>query len=190
MTGALPTRIGCELTAGCPRCSTPISTWMRRVRSWSLPHTSRHHLRYNIRVSSHSNQPNHSEPPLWSIAIAVVIILAAPVILNSLAPTGPIRERDTVFSDGEQRVTMLHAGADSSDTRDETCLLDPNTPLIVIRSVSESEDVLVAEVQGSAPPEWPFCRVHTEVRLTRHQVFQKPAALGGVRDTLTRWLSR
>ena len=95
-----------------------------------------------------------------------------------------------MFSDGEQRVTVLHAGTDSSDTRNETCLLDPNTPLIVIRSAHESEDVLVAEVQGSAPPEWPFCRVHTEVRLTHHQVFQKPAALGSVRDALTRWFGR
>lgn len=122
--------------------------------------------------------------------MAVLIILAAPVILNALAPDGPIRERDTVFSDGEQRVKVFRIAADSLDTKDETCLLDPNTPLIVIRSTSESDNFLIAEVQGSAPPEWPFCRVHAEVILTAHQVFQKPAALGIVRDTLKRWFGR
>jgi len=137
-------------------------------------------------MSSHSDQTSRSEPPLWSIAIAVVIILMAPVVLNSLAPTGPIRERDTVFSDGEQLVTVLHPSADSSGTKDQTCLLDPNTPLIVIRSPSESDNWLIAEVQGNAPPEWPFCRVHAEVRLTLHQVFQKPAVLGNAREILTR----
>ena len=155
-----------------------------------FPHTCRHHLRYNTRVSSHSDQPSRSEPPLWSIAIAVLFILTAPVLLNSFAPTGPIRERDTVFSDGEQLVTVLHVDVNSSGPKDETCLLDPNTPLIVIRSASASDDSLVAEVQGSAPPDWPFCRVHTEVKLELHQVFQKPAMLGSVRDTLTRWFSR
>lgn len=141
-------------------------------------------------MPSTSDQRDRSEPPLWSIAIAVLVVLATPVVLNSLAPAGPIRERDTVFSDGEQLVKVVHAAGDSSDTTDDECLLDPNTPLIIIRSASDSDDSLVAEVQGNAPPEWPFCRVHAEVMLTPHQVFQKPAALGVVRDTLTRWFSQ
>lgn len=122
--------------------------------------------------------------------MAVLIVLAAPVVLNSLAPSGPIRERDTVFSDGEQLVTVVHAAVDSLNTTADTCLLDPNTPLIVIRSASDSDDSLVAEVQGSASPEWPFCRVHTEVMLKLPQVFQKPPALGVFRDRLTRWFNR
>ncbi len=132
-----------------------------------------------------------SETPLWSIAAAIVVILGTPLVLYSLAPTGPIRQGDTVFSEGQQQVHVLHIPTNPLNRTDETCLLDPNSPLIVLEnSTGEPDGFIKAEVQGNPAPEWPFCPVHAEVRLTLHQVFQKPAVLGTVRDTLMQWFGR
>lgn len=141
-------------------------------------------------MSSTADQ-THTEPPLWSIAAAVIIILVAPLVLYSLAPTGPMREGDTVFSDGQQRARLSQPILSRSSHPDETCLLDPNSPLIVLEnSAGEPDGFLKAEVQGNPSAEWPFCPVHAEVRLSLHQVFQKPVVLGTVRDTLMRWFGR
>lgn len=132
-----------------------------------------------------------SETPLWSIAVAIVVILGTPLVLYSLAPTGPIRQGDTVFSEGQQQVHVLHIPTNPLNRTDETCLLDPNSPLIVLEnSTDEPDGFIKAEVQGNPAPEWPFCPVHAEVRLTLHQVFQKPAVLETVRDTLMRWFGK
>ncbi len=140
-------------------------------------------------LSTHDQPP--TEPPLWSIGIAMLIILLAPLILHSLAPAGPIREGDTVFSDGEQRARFTKPIASHSLHPDEACLLDPNSPLIVIENSTHGTDSFItAEVQGNPTAEWPFCPVHAEVRLSLHQVFQKPAVLGTVRDTLMRWFGK
>lgn len=118
----------------------------------------------------------------------MVIILLAPLVLYSLAPTGPIREGDTVFSEGEQRARFATPARDKSD---ETCLLDPNSPLIIVHAPHEHADAsIIAEVQGNPSGEWPFCPVHTEVVLETHQVFQKPESLTAVRELLLRWFGR
>ena len=138
-----------------------------------------------------THDQNQTEPPLWSIGIAMLLILLAPIILYSFAPAGPIRAGDTVFADGQQRAHLSTPVRAQSSQRDETCLLDPNSPLIVLENATgESGGFLKAEVQGSPAAEWPFCPVHAEVLLTLQQIFQKPAALGTVRDTLTRWFGR
>ena len=127
----------------------------------------------------------HPEPPLWSIGLAVMIILGAPVILYSLAPSGPLREGDTVFSDGQQRVRLTKPPAAQLRQSDDTCLLDPDNPLIVVRSPDDHpEGLIVAEVQGRAVSEWPFCPPHAEVLLTPNQTFQKPAVLTSVNSLL------
>ena len=132
-----------------------------------------------------SDERNGNEPPLWSIGIAVVIILLAPLLLYSWAPPGPIRDGDTVFSEGEQHVQIRHAET-GQEAKDNTCLLDPNSPLIVVHSLNTDTDgsIIIAEVQGTSVSTWPFCPVHTEVALKAHQVFQKPAVLGTVREIL------
>lgn len=137
-----------------------------------------------------SHHRNHTEPPLWSIAAAVIIILGAPLILYSLAPTGPIREGDTVFSEGEQHVRIRHVLRDHPGNADDTCLLDPNSPLIVLHtSTDQADGSIIAHVQGNPASEWPFCPVHIEVILKTHQVFQKPAIFGTVREILVGWFS-
>jgi hypothetical protein len=121
----------------------------------------------------------------------MLIVLLAPLLLYSLAPTGPIRAGDTVFSDGQQRALLSRPTLSHPVQGDEVCLLDPDSPLIVIEnSTDEPDGFITAEVQGNPSAEWPFCQVHAEVRLNLHQVFQKPAVLGTVRDMLMRWFGR
>jgi hypothetical protein len=115
----------------------------------------------------------------------VAVILGTPLVLYSLAPPGPIREGDTVFSEGQQQARFATPARDKSD---ETCLLDPNSPLIIVHAPNEQTDSsIIAEVQGNPSGEWPFCPLHAEVELRAHQVFQKPATLSAVREVLVRW---
>ncbi len=133
------------------------------------------------------HESNRVEPPLWSIGLAVVLILGAPLVLYSLAPTGPLRKGDTVFSDGQQHVQFSNPTADLPRQPVDSCLLDPNTPLIIIQEPSVRPDgPLVAEVQGSLANEWPFCPVHAEVVLQTGQLFQKPALFTAVKRLLAR----
>ena len=121
----------------------------------------------------------------------MAVILGAPLVLYSLAPPGPIREGDTVFSEGEQSVRLSTSVDGVLLKPDDTCLLDPNSPLIVTQLVSDqSDETITAEVQGNPSGEWPFCPVHAEVRLRVHQVFQKPATLSAVRELLVKWFGR
>ena len=132
-----------------------------------------------------------TEPPLWSIGLAVVVILGAPLVLYSLAPTGPLREGDTVFSDGQQRARVTSPAAGLPLQPSDTCLLDPNHPLIVVHVPNEQPDSsIVAQVQGSPAGEWPFCPSHTEVLLRANQIFQKPAVFSGVKEMMARLSSR
>ncbi|MCP9447478.1 MAG: hypothetical protein NNA22_07910 [Nitrospira sp.] len=132
-----------------------------------------------------------AEPPLWSIGLVATMILAAPLILYSFAPTGPLREGDTVFSDGEQRVQLTTPLNTSGRPPDDTCVLDPDSPLIIAQvSDDPANPSIVAHVQGNQTGEWPFCPVHAEVRLSVRQIFQKPPVFGSIREVLTKWAGR
>jgi hypothetical protein len=138
-----------------------------------------------------AKEEKFNEPPLWSIGMAALIILLTPLVLYSLAPTGPLREGDTVFAEGEQHVLVNKPGPTGRKLTDNTCLLDPSSPLIVIQSsTTDAGGSIIAQVQGNGTGEWPFCPVHTEVLLKIHQVFQKPAVLGTVREILAGLFSR
>ncbi len=140
---------------------------------------------------SHIPDRNQTEPPLWAIGIAVSIILFTPLLLYSLAPTGPLREGDTVFSAGQQRVRIETPTADKLNGMDNTCLLDPDSPLIVIHTRNTDDDhSIIAEVQGNPANEWPFCPVHAAVSINSHQMFQKPAVFENVRELLAGFLNR
>ena len=142
-------------------------------------------------TSSASHEHNHSEPPLWSIGLTMLVIVCAPIILYSFAPTGPLREGDTVFSDGQQRAHITKPVSHMRNPSDDTCLLDPNSPLIILHAPHDHVDgTFLAEVQGNPSGDWPFCQVHTEVRLSTYQVFQKPAIFDIPREAITRFLGR
>jgi hypothetical protein len=138
-----------------------------------------------------SDEPGRAEPPLWSIGLAVAIILGAPLVLYSLAPTGPLREGDTAFSDGQQRVRLATSTTNPRLQTGETCLLDPNSPLIVVHvSDGQPDGSIMAQVQGNPATEWPFCPLHAEVLIKAHQLFQKPALLTDIQTMLTRLVRR
>ena len=141
--------------------------------------------------SSPDGATGHTEPPLWSIGLAVVVILIVPFLLYSLAPTGPLREGDTVFSDGRQRVHLMKLIAGSALQQQDTCLLDPGNPVIIIqRPTDRTDGTILAQVQGNQAIEWPFCPPHAEVRLDTHQISQRPKILNGVREILPGLIGR
>jgi len=133
----------------------------------------------------------HTEPPLWSIGFTMLVIVCTPLILYSFAPTGPLREGDTVFSNGQQRAQITKPVLGLRNPSDDTCLLDPNSPLIILQAPQDHVNgAFVAEVQGHPSDEWPFCPVHTEVVLATHQIFQKPAAFEVAQQTIRRLFDR
>lgn len=127
------------------------------------------------------------EPPLWSIGFAVLVILTAPMILYAIAPSGPIREGDTVFSSGAHKVRLSQPVEYATIGRETTCLLDPDDPLIVTQQPSEGpEGVIVAQIQGKHTVEWPFCPPQAEILVKPSQVSQKSHFMNNLRDRLTR----
>lgn len=139
-------------------------------------------------ASSQPEEPNRAEPPLWSIGVAALVILLAPLILYSLGPSGPLREGDTIFSNGEQRATLSPATPPAPAESQATCLLDPGAPLIILQRAEDRADgTLLATVQGTPSGEWPFCQAHAEVILAPHQIFQKPDLLESMKERLKGW---
>lgn len=125
------------------------------------------------------------------MGLAVAVILGTPLVLYSLAPTGPLRDGDTIFSEGQQHVQLVTPSADPRLQPGDTCLLDPNNPLIVLHAPNVQRDgLIVAQVQGSPTIEWPFCPVHAQVVFKTHQMFQKPTLFREVHTLLGRLSNR
>jgi hypothetical protein len=130
-------------------------------------------------------------PPFWSIGLAMVLMLAVPVILYSIAPAGPIREGDTIFADEATNVKLARPLLYESANFDDTCLLDPHDPLMVVQRPSDRSDGMVlAKVQGKTMLEWPFCPPQAEVILALHQIMQKPDVLTDMKSNLAEWWKR
>lgn len=114
-----------------------------------------------------------AEPPLWSIAAAAGVIILTPMLLYSIAPEGPIREGDTIFSNGAHKVTLFEPARYRQAGYEATCMLDPKDPLLVTHPPSEDEsgEVIIAQVQGKRTIEWPFCPPpsRTTRQATSHQ---------------------
>jgi hypothetical protein len=116
------------------------------------------------------------------MGLAVLLVFMAPLILYSWAPSGPLRGGDTIFSDGQQQAPIFE-GATSASLLQDTCLLDPGNPLIIIQSPADRLDGRVhAQVQGNQITDWPFCPPLTEVLLMPNQIVQKPDMLKAVKD--------
>ena len=132
-----------------------------------------------------------AEPPLWSIAAAAAVIILTPMLLFSVAPDGPIREGDTVFSTGAHKVALYRPDQHRQAGYDSTCLLDPKDPMIVIHAPAEgSDEEIIAQVQGKSTIEWPFCPPQAELLVKPHQVTQQPSLLQDLRDGIARLLKR
>ncbi len=132
-------------------------------------------------------QRRDAEPPLWSIALAAAVILLTPMVLFSIAPDGPIREGDTVFSNGSHKVLLFQPDRYREIGYESTCVLDPKDPLIVTHSPPEGpNDDIIAQMQGKSTVEWPFCPPQAELLVKRHHINQQPNLLHDLTDNLRR----
>ena len=127
------------------------------------------------------------EPPLWSIGLAAAVILLAPMVMYSIAPPGPIRDGDTIFSNGAHKVHLSEPQRYTQVGYQETCLIDPKDPLIVLHSSADPpNDLMLVQVQGKSKIEWPFCPPQAEILVRPHHILQKPNFLQEIRDSMTR----
>ena len=127
------------------------------------------------------------EPPLWSIGLAAAVILLAPMVMYSIAPPGPIRDGDTIFSNGAHKVHLSEPQRYTQVGYQETCLIDPKDPLIVLHSSADPpNDLMLVQVQGKSKIEWPFCPPQAEILVRPHHILQKPTFLQEIRDSMTR----
>lgn len=134
-----------------------------------------------------ADRPKQVEPPLWSIGLAAAVILVAPMVMYSLAPAGPIREGDTVFSNGSHKVQLFDPVRYEKFGYTDTCMLDPKDPLIVMHGPVDTVDgPMIAQIQGKSHIEWPFCPPQAEVLIKPHQFVQKPNLLQDLKDSLIR----
>jgi hypothetical protein len=139
------------------------------------------------RPTSDKEEFKPAEPPLWSIGLAAAVILVAPMVMYSLAPAGPIREGDTVFSNGSHKVLLSDPEHYKSIGFEQTCMLDPKDPLIIMRGMADDGDgTMIAQVQGKSRIEWPFCPPQAEILLKPHQFQQKPNLLQDIKDSFIR----
>lgn len=130
-------------------------------------------------------------PPLWSIGMVVAFMIVVPMLLYSMAPAGPIREGDTIFSSGQTHVSLAHPHLYEKMNYEGSCLLDPQSPLIVLQRPQDQPDAaILAQVQGASSAEWPFCPAMAEVVVTRQQIVQKTDPFGELQAGLTNLFGR
>lgn len=124
------------------------------------------------------SEPRDPGPPLWAIGFVVLLMVVTPLIIYLQAPPGPIREGDTIFSEGSITVPLANPLLYGRERFDGSCLLDPDDPLMVITGpVERADGLILAKVQGKTEIEWPFCPPQAEVLLSRQQITQKPDLL-------------
>ncbi|MEC4891146.1 MAG: hypothetical protein RI101_13910 [Nitrospira sp.] len=144
-----------------------------------------------MRDSPLSDDANRTTPSWWPIGITILAILVVPLALYSLAPSGPLREGDTIFSDGQQHVVQALRPPSLTAAHETTCLLDPGAPLIIVQRPSDRQDgTILALVQGNPASAWPFCLPQTEVVLKPHQIVQKTEPLEEIRKRLAGLMGR
>ena len=158
----------------------PVTTFPSRLNSSSSTFINR-----AVNFSAENKETAQSWPPLWSIGVAIAVMLIVPAILYSMAPEGPIREGDTVFGSGRHTVVLAHPTDYQRAGYENTCVLEFRDPLLVMSRPAESPaGPFRAQVQGKTKLEFPFCPPQAEVILKPHHVFQKPNLLIDLKDSL------
>ncbi len=138
-----------------------------------------------VNGSAGNNETSPSWPPLWSIGVAIAVLLIVPTILYSIAPAGPIREGDTVFGSGRHMVVLAHPTDYQRKGYENTCVLEFRDPLLVMSRPAESPaGPFRAQIQGKTKLEFPFCPPQAEVILKPYHVFQKTNLLTDLKDSL------
>src|SRR5881227_3819182 len=96
----------------------PVTTFLSRLNSSSLIFINR-----AVNFPAENKDTAQSWPPLWSIGVAIAVMLIVPAILYSMAPEGPIREGDTVFGSGRHMVILAHPTDYQHAGYETTCVL-------------------------------------------------------------------
>ena len=114
-----------------------------------------------------------------------------PPLPSLSAQEGPIREGDTVFSNGSHKVPLFQPDRYRQVGYESTCMLDPKDPLIVTQDPAEGTgDEIIAQVQGKSAIEWPFCPPQAELLVKRRHVTQRPSILQDLADGFRRLFMR
>jgi len=130
-----------------------------------------------------------SWPPLWSIGLAMALMLVVPALLYSMAPEGPIREGSTVFGSGRHMVILAHPTDYQHAGYENTCVLEFRDPLLVISRPDENHaGPFRAQIQGKTKLEFPFCPPQAEVIVKPSHVFQKSDLLTDLKDSMRQLL--
>jgi hypothetical protein len=107
-----------------------------------------------------------------------------------MAPSGPIREGDTVFATGRHTVELLDWGRYEKAGYEQSCVIEHHDPLMIVRRPSnQSGRPVIAQVQGKTKMEFPFCPPHAKVLVRPHQVNQKPDLLTNITDHVRRFFA-
>lgn len=133
-----------------------------------------------------------SRHPLLLLVLVGCLVLLIPAFLYSLAPDGPFKEGDSVYSTGRHIVYFVHPGRYEEAGYTAYCVLEPRAPLLVLgRNPARPADSLVARAQSQTVRiERPFCPSQADVVVKPHQVTSKINLLGEIKDALARLLAR
>ena len=113
-----------------------------------------------------------SGSPLLKVFLTVSLLLLLPALMYSFSPEGPVKEGDTVFSNGKYHVPFAHHDR-QPERQKKNCVLEPGTPLIVIeRPIDQSKGSFSARVQGTTQSQYPFCPPQAEIRISPLRINQ------------------
>ena len=140
--------------------------------------------------SSDRNIQKPTRNPLIPIGLTILAILAIPPFIYSVAPKGPIKKDNVVFSTGQHRTYFVHKTQYQSLGYDGFCVLQDGDQLLVLESAEAREDgTYLAQKIGRRKRAFPDCPSQSKVFLHEHQITLKPDMWGGLQDTLTWFFS-
>jgi hypothetical protein len=142
-------------------------------------------------------QPDHdgaarSRRALLLLVLAGGLVLLVPAFLYTIAPEGPLRDGDSVYSTGRHIVYFVRPDRYREAGYTTYCVLEPRDPLLIVRRLPDRPgESAVARFQGvRARLERPFCPPQAEVVVRPHQVTTKVHLWGAVRDAVAGFLAR
>ncbi|MDH5427013.1 MAG: hypothetical protein OEZ57_01945 [Nitrospirota bacterium] len=139
-------------------------------------------------MDDHSSES--PKTPLISIGAAIVVVLLVPVLLYSVGPEGPLKVGDVVFSTDRHRVKFVDATLAQTQGYQEFCILESRVQLVVQSTEPITGGTVVAEPIGVETNEVPYCPPRTSVFLHPYQATLKANIWGGLRDTVSKFVSR
>jgi hypothetical protein len=108
---------------------------------------------------------------LMRVSLIVIMMLMIPVVLYTIVPEEPIKEGMIVYASATHRAYFEEPERYRSIGYAAFCILEPQVPLVVIRTASDGS--LVARSDTKSRMEAPFCPPHALVTLQMHQIIHK-----------------